>query len=224
MDGRIPRLWYLPKGWETVSELRPVTDYFKSSKLLQKATSWPDDCDWEKIEKSPYIFLSRSPFTFGHSQLVVPSPGDCEHSLFRLASKIIYCVISTFRSAFADQKLHESQAFVSLTEKTLTYGPYKKTLVLRASADEDSKKRYKVHLVPYFASHASLCKKRFQSLHAVKPDDDYPGGLLGWLGEREDDVDRWEANSTHKKNLDRIANENLRMPDLAQKLRELWPS
>ena len=132
-------------------------------------------------------------------------------------------MISTFRRAFEEQKLHESETFTSLAQKTLTYGPYNKTLVLRASADEDIKRAYKVHLVPYFASHASLCKKRFQSLHAVKPDDDDSGGLLGWMGVNEDDVDRWETDSIQKKKLDLIANQRLRMPDLAQKLREIWP-
>lgn len=224
MDGRIPRLWYLPEGWEAVSAPRPVADYFKSSVLLPNATSWPDVCGWEEIERSPHIFLSRSPLTFGHSQLVVPSPGDCEEDLFRLASQIIYCAISTFRDALADQKLHESEAFSALTEKTTTYGPYIKTLVLRGSADEKTKRAYKAHLVPYFASHASLCKKRYQYIHTVKPGCDDTGGLLGWLGEREDDVDRWEADSTHKKKLDQIANEHLGMTDLAQKLRELWPA
>ena len=222
MDARIPRLWYLPKGWEKPP--KDVAKYFKKS-ALQKVTAWPDVRNWRQIEKSPKIFLSRSPLTFGHSQLVVPSQDDCnEEDLFQLASKIIYCAIATFRNAFADQRLHEEEDFKSLAEKTLTYGSYRKTLVLRASAQEKSEKiskEYKVHLVPYFASHASLCKKRFLSLHAVKPEDDDTGGLLGWLGEREDDVDRWEADKTHREKLDRIAHKDLRMPDLAKKLRKL---
>ena len=113
--------------------------------------------DWNLIN-SPYIFLSRSPLTFGHSQLVVPSPDDCnEEDLFRLASKIIYYAIAAFRSAFGGEKpLHEDKAFESLAENTLTAGPYQKTLVLRASAQEKNEKiytEYKVHLVPYFKSH-----------------------------------------------------------------------
>jgi hypothetical protein len=95
-------------------------------------------------------------------------------------------------------------------------------LVLRSSAQEIVDKEYKVHLVPYFESHAELCKKRFQSLHTVP--NDQTGGLLGWLGGREDDVDRWEVDPNPTKPiLDQIANEHLKMTVLAQELRKLWP-
>ena len=103
----------------------------------------------------------------------------------------------------------------------ITRGSYEKTLVLRASAQETIGKEYKVHLVPFFASHAELCKKRFQSLHAAMPEQ--VGGLLGWLGMREDDVDKWEVDpNPAKPMLDVIANEYLRMADLAQEFREIW--
>lgn len=219
-DERFPRLWYLPNGELISPRANDAENVNKSA--LRRVTTWPNVQAWNENEfgKSPCIFLSRSPLTFGHSQLVVPLKHDCdEEHLFQLASIIISCAIATFRKAFADQRLHEKEDFKSLAEKTLTYGSYEKTLVLRASAQEKCEKspikyEYKVHLVPYFASHASLCKNRYRSLHASKPGDDETGGLLGWLGEREDDVDRWEADNTHKTNLDSIANGVLRCPTL----------
>ena len=227
MDGRLARVWYLPEGWNKVSAARPVEEYSENPALFQIATSWPDNRNdnWEQIKKTcPCIYLVRSPLTFGHSQLIIPSAGDCEQDLFRLASEIIYDVISVFTKSFGDKEkkpLHEDEAFKPLAENTHTYGLYKKTLVLRASAQENSSEEYKVHLVPYFESHELLCKKRFQSLHIVRPEE--TGGLLAWLGERENDADRWEVDSSPvKPQLDQIANENLRMIDLAKKLRKLW--
>lgn len=227
MDGRLARLWYLPKEWNDTSAAMQVGKYLNDPALLEIATSWPDQKDsWERISKTcPCIYLPRSPLTFGHSQLIIPHPGDCEQDLFRLASKIIYNVISTFSVVFGDKAnkpLHEDDTYKPLAENTYTHGSYRKTLVLRASAQENSREEYKVHLVPFFESHDSLCKKRFQSLHIVKPDQ--TGGLLDWIGARERDVDRWEVDASPvKPQLDQIANEKLRMIDLAKKFRKHWP-
>jgi hypothetical protein len=225
MDGRIARLWYLPEGWRKLSAPKSVAEYLNNPVTLQNTASWPDakKDKWEQIKRSPCIFLSRSPLTFGHSQLLIPSLGDCEQDLFRLAAEIVYNVISTFTTVFGNLKLlHEKEIFKPLAKNTLTRGSYNKTLVLRTSAQESNGKEYKVHLVPYFQSHAELCRKRFHSLHAVTPEQ--VGGLLGWLGEREDDVDKWEVDpNPTKPMLDLIANEHLRMADLAQELREIWP-
>ena len=225
MDGRLARLWYLPKGWNEVATARPVGKYFKDPALLQIATTWPDQKDsWEHISTTcPCIYLPRSPLTFGHSQLIIPHPGDCEQDLFRLSSEIIYNVISTFKRVFVDMKkpIHEEEIFKPLAENTHTLGHYKRTLILRVSAQEKSEKEYKVHLVPYFESHDSLCKKRFESLHIVTGGE--TGGLLGWLGERENDLDHWEADSTPvRPQLDQIANEHLKMIELAEELRKFW--
>jgi hypothetical protein len=227
IDQRIPRLWFVPNAWETISAPRTVTDYLESSALLQKTSTWPVDCPWERVNLSPHLFLSRSPLTFGHSQVVVPCREGSEDGLFRVASRIIRCAIQTFSTAFLDQKLHESEQFKTLAEATLTYGSYIKTLVLRASAEEKTKTdytEYKVHLVPYFSSHGALCKNRYLSLHAVEPKDNDTGGLLGWLGKREDEVDRWEAHKSHREELDPIANGRQRMPEFSQILREIYPS
>jgi hypothetical protein len=224
MDGRIARLWYLPEGWRNLSEPRKVADYLENPEVLKNTALWPDAKEdaWELIKNSPCVFFSRSPLTFGHSQLLIPSHGDCEPDLFRLASEIIYNVISTFSTIFGSPKLlHERRIFKPLAENTVTGGPYNKTLVLRASAQETNAE-YKIHLVPYFESHVELCRKRFHSLHAVTPER--TGGLLGWLGEREDDVDKWEVDpNLTQPMLDSIANEHLRMADLAQEFRDTWP-
>ena len=229
MNGRISRLWYLPKEWDKISTAKPVAEYLGKPEPLQIATSWPDDQthNWEQIEKTcPTICLSRSPLTFGHSQLIIPSPSDTEQDLFHLASKIIYNVILTFTSAFgntSNKPLHEDNAFEALAESTHTYGSYNKTLVIRASANEKSDPRqYKVHLIPYFTSHELLCRKRFQSVHTVK--DDRTGGLIGWLGERETIADKWEVcPSPIKPLLDVVANNYFGMINLAAKLRAIWP-
>jgi hypothetical protein len=225
VDGRIARLWYLPEGWRGLSAPKRVAAYLKDPAALHNTAFWPDSTkdEWKRIENSPYIFLSRSPLTFGHSQLVIPSPRDSEQNLFRLASEIIYSAISTFNSAFGKANLiHERDVFKPLAESTLTRGSYEKTLVLRASAREETKKEYKIHLVPYFTSHAELCRDRFHSRHKVTPDR--LGGLLGWLGMREDDVDKWEVDpNPTRPMLDVIANEYLKMTDLSLALRRIWP-
>jgi hypothetical protein len=225
MDGRVDRLWYLPRGWRDISKPRNVQDYLGGRSSLENSTLWPDSREqpdpWKTIRNSPCIFLSRSPLTFGHSQLLIPYDGDSEQDLFRLASEIICKAISTFSAMFSDDKPpHQEEIFEPLAKMTLTGGHYVRTLVLRASANESSNE-YKVHLVPYFKSHKELCRKRFHSLHTVTPDKE--GGLLGWIGEREDIVDKWEVDPNPvQSTLDHIANEHLKMSELAKRLHVSW--
>jgi hypothetical protein len=202
-DGRILRLWYLQNIWE-------------------KATDWGkvELAKWKKIEQSPYVFLSRAPLTFGHSQLVIRSPNGTkqnEEDFFCLASKIIERTIIAFKDAFKVQKLHECGNFNALAVITRTRGKYIKTLVLRASASEDICEEYKIHLVPYFKSHEDECGKRFRTLHGITSEK--KGGLLGWLGERENEVDKLLELGPLKEKLDKFANEDLKMAELAKKLR-----
>jgi hypothetical protein len=74
----------------------------------------------------------------------------------------------------------------ALSDYTKTKGKYKKTLVLKTSADEE-KNEYKVHLVPYFQSHLDSTTLLYQHVHSAEKGK--TGGLLCWLGERERRVD-----------------------------------
>lgn len=75
--------------------------------------------------------------------------------------------------------------------------------------------------MPYFKSHESDCTKRFKALHPCSQSE--RGGLLGWLGERENEVDIWEVDRTYwKDKLDSIANYDLKMCKLAKRLHEIW--
>lgn len=229
MDERTQRLWYLPSIWKELSKLSTLAEL--QSRLEEHkwanitVTDWDEmkNNDWKEIEKAPYIFLSRAPLTFGHSQLVIKSPqgnNQNEEHFFCLASKLVERVIGVFRKAFVEQKIHEDRNFIDLAKLTGTEGSYIKTLILRASAREDSCREYKIHLVPYFKSHAMACQKRYTGLHIVNPNDE--GGLLGWLGERETIVDNWQLKDDNpfNKDLDKIANDNLKMIEIANKLRD----
>jgi hypothetical protein len=71
-----------------------------------------------------------------------------------------------------------------LAQYTVTLGQYVKTLVLKASANENQEE-YKVHLVPCFSSHIEAANNLYQE-RFEKPE----GGLLFWIGQCEDRVDR----------------------------------
>jgi hypothetical protein len=228
-DGRVYRLWYLPYQWSNIkSKLGDVTDwsiYVCGGKNAANLASIHEQ-SWDDLHKFPYIFLSRSPLTFGHSQLVIPAPpGSSERipeaKYFEWASHIIREAIATFTTVFKDHRVL-LKTFENLANLTQTKGKYIKTLILKASADEKIEEVYKVHLVPYFKSHDTKCKWRFCSKHGILPGR--KGGLLGWLGEREDEVDKWEAEPTPLKcKLDDIANDDLKMQKLATTLWERWP-
>jgi hypothetical protein len=145
--------------------------------------------------QKPCVYLVRAPLTFGHSQLLVPRNGFGEAESFKVAADFIARGIGTFERAFGSKKVRTTR-WRTLAEYTLTDGKYLKTIVLRVSADED-KTMMKFHLVPYFESHARLCLDRFHRrtrFQTKKPgaadpsklSDLRPGGLIGWLGDRED--------------------------------------
>jgi len=195
---------------------------------------WKDICirDYKAdIETNvPHIFLSRSPLTFGHSQLVIPSmPGSIpekltsEASFFEIASVIIVRALQTYQQLFCskDGPIHEEDTFKRLAESTYSYGNYLKTLVLRVSAVENAGEQYKVHLVPFLKSHDTECLKRFRAHHKARPDK--KGGLIGWLGDRETEVDKWEQewcwpDVSH----DDIADKVWNLPQLASQLNKKW--
>lgn len=173
-----------------------------------------------------YIFLVRAPLTFGHSQIVMKflSIGlQNEADLFEMIAPTIKGAISVFEQVLGSEWLHRSPEFAALAELTRTHKHYLKTLVLRSSAKENRDGEYKVHLVPYFDSHAEQCQERYRAIHHL---DCGTGGLLGWLGERETEVDRWQIPSENPwgVKLDEIANVDLNMKAFARRLAEAWPS
>lgn len=206
-DSRIPRLWYLP-----------------NTSKKGKGIDWEkiQQTGWDNIKQTPHVLLVRAPLTFGHSQLVIPSPNrtiKTEKDFFRMASGIVEIAINTFEKAFKAQEIHESENFSSLAFITKTKGKYIKTLILRASASENVCEEYKIHLVPYFQSHEDDCVKRFRALHGSETEG--KGGLLGWIGEKESEVDKLFELSPLKKYLDKFADEALKIGDLAESLRIL---
>lgn len=129
-------------------------------------------------ENSAYAFLVHAPIAFGHSQLKVSiACGIHEEDAFSLAAKHIAICIGRFRSAFMSLDLKE---WGPLAQYTGTSGHYVKTLVLKASANEEQGE-YKVHLVPCFSSHIEAANELFRARFHQGDS----GGLLYWIGERE---------------------------------------
>ena len=163
------------------------------------------------------IFLVDAPLTFAHSQLAmkfseVTRPN--EPTCFQISAQIIQKALFTFNQALDSNTINH---FKELAEFTCTKKNYIKTLVLRASAQEDSRD-YKIHLVPYFESHAKACQERFVNIHGVNK----TGGLLGWLGDRETKVDIWKKKN--KNSLTDTITNIWRLPELAEILAMAWPS
>lgn len=182
--------------------------------------------DTKSCSTLSYIFLVRAPLTFGHSQIVTKflSVGQqCEADLFEMVAPTIKGAICVFEKVLGSEWLHKSPEFAELAALTRTHKRYIKTLVLRSSAKENREGEYKVHLVPYFDSHAEECQERYRTIHHL---DSGTGGLLGWLGERETEVDRWQIQSETPWaiKLDEIANIDLNMKAFARRLAEAWPS
>jgi hypothetical protein len=165
------------------------------------------------------IYLVNAPLTFGHSQLIASFSGDpnsphCDETTrFSLIVPYIGMALKTFQQAFGTTMIHRRIDFAPLAKLTMTDGDYIKTLILRASANE-KKTEYKVHLVPYFTSHASACKNRFTAIHSVNPEK--TGGLLGWLGMRETIADSWliDGDNPFKERLDDVVEKVLGLPCL----------
>ncbi len=226
-DARIGRLWYLHNSydqdatrgdWDSVCSEGGIT-----------GQDWNRVSNWDSVKKVPYIFFSRAPLTFAHSQLVIPAPPGQKNSgqideakFFKWAACLIKRAIITFSKALYDKRVHTDGKYKGLAEVTRTEGNYLKTLIVRASASEKIGLEYKVHLVPYFESHRNECAERFKARHRIPAHSVREGGLLGWLGERENQVDEWEVNSLWKFKLDEIANNDLGMVELAKCFRSLW--
>jgi hypothetical protein len=129
-----------------------------------------------------FAFLVDTPFTFGHSQLVMKIHKWAEEEdNFAKASIHATNCIKTLRTKLYNQWMK----WPKLAEYTNTSGSYVKTLVLRVSADE-AVNTYKIHLVPYFASHSNDTEELYRKNQKKKKGT---GGLVNWLGERERKVD-----------------------------------
>jgi hypothetical protein len=228
IDTRPRRTWFLKKEgiskyWTSASEMPP-----QRYESIQSEIKNENDNDYEIVTR---IILSHTPLTFGHSQLIMKFLGDKrrlkESDRFEQVTEIIKNAILVFEQVLGEEKIHiKGTKFSHLSEITHTSGEYIKTLILRSSAEEHNDEEYaeyKVHLVPYFNSHAANCKSRYLTLHFLSTDK--TGGLLGWLGERETEVDRWQ-NPPHPwaNILNKIACEDWKMDEFARFLCEKWPS
>lgn len=197
-DNRLDRLWY-------------VKDKPKSL--------WTD---WSQISSYPHIFLTNAPLSFGHSQLIIPSKHkNDEATLFQSASEIIVGVLRVCQNIFGKQKIQSKQKYEALAANTYSYGKFIKTLVLRTSANEKHGRELKIHFVPYFESNQTECHKRFHSLHTTGPDN--KGGLIGWLGERETQMDKWLVDGfPGPVSLDKIGRDVWKLPELAKQFHQTW--
>jgi hypothetical protein len=233
-DNQSCRVWAFPKD-----EWKQIKSSLAKNKMIPDSKKWQNE-KWENVagkdykadvkEKVPHIYLTRAPLTFGQSQLVIPFPSFKnekevipESYFFQIASLMIIGAYKAFEKVFKKKNpIHEWPMFKRLAESTYSYGEYIKTLVIRASADEEVGRQYKIHLAPYFQSHAAECLKRYRSLHKVCPSD--RGGLIGWLGNKETEVEKWEVEWRWPEfSLDDVARDIWRLPDLAQQLSRVWP-
>ena len=131
------------------------------------------------------VMIVEAPLTFGHSQLILKSNKNLfEEDMFINASNSIKKCINIMRNKLPTAV--KNNTWKELCAYTKTTGGYKKTILLKVSADE-KKEEYKVHLVPYFESHLESTTQLFHLDHHV--DKNRTGGLLGWLGKQERRVD-----------------------------------
>lgn len=161
-----------------------------------------------------YAFLVDAPITFGHSQLVLFTDESMEEQdCFTIAARHIANCIAALRTtipgALADTR------WTALAEYTGTSDECLKTLVLKVSADED-RDVYKIHLVPYFESHFDATNELYRE-NMELTDEEAKGGLLHWIGEREQTVDRdMLAGRKDSVVIARIA--SFRLPELKERL------
>jgi len=157
-----------------------------------------------------FAFLVKEPLTFGHAQLIVAvDRKQLEEDSFRITAVHIGNCIRAFRELFTNPVLEQWPEY---REYTLTSGKHIKTLVMRASANEELGE-YKVHLVPYFQSHLDETKRLYRE--NLKTVDGKGGGLLYWVGKRERLVDRDSAKD--KDSHDELVT-SFSLPKLAQML------
>ena len=211
------RIWFWQEGGAWSSESFAASERYKE---IQQKLNHGIKKDIKFCSPVSYIFLVHTPYTFGHSQLAMEFPFEGhpnESARFTLAASIIQKALSVFKDELNEKTIEK---FSDLAKLTLTEGSYIKTLILRTSADEDINTKYKVHLVPYFDSHASACQKRYCAIHRVSPNE--TGGLVGWLGETETKVEKWGlmSETPWACMLGEIANTKLKMPELAKQLAE----
>ncbi len=195
--------------------------YSKKKQYSERHCWLKDNNTWE--EADVFVCLCRAPLTFGHSQLIVDvSENSSDDEMFDKAVLYIRAAVKTFESTFDKSAAHEDASWSDLARWTETSGKYLKTLILRSSASEQhpcagSYSLLKVHLVPYFKSHEDACYDRFQGRHTVPPHK--RGGLLGWLGVREDKVDKLEVDWPCEIDKNKCAKEFFRLDKLAEKLK-----
>jgi len=134
--------------------------------------------------------------------------------VFAYIGKHIDAIIAAMKQCFTLDCL---QDFEQLSRVTQSGGQLIKVLVLRSSASEKPDEELKIHLVPYFESHHWACQLRFAERHRLLPGDKL-GGLLGWIGEREDRVDTWEVDYTNEAKRNDWVAEKLRLDELGAKL------
>jgi hypothetical protein len=136
---------------------------------------------------SAFAFLVDAPYTLGHSQLVLKilKPIQEEHIFAKASIHAAKC-IETLSTKLRSKLTLQRKEWRQLAIYTETSGCYEKTLVLRVSADEEAD-TYKVHLVPYFASHLEATGRLYRGTH--NKEKGRTGGLLHWLGQREVLVD-----------------------------------
>ncbi len=218
----LDRIWYLPVSYKDNLIKENWNSIYSEGAIPSQR--W-DKIDWEIAERGPYIFLSRAPITFAHSILVVPRPHQSksvdEATFFRWSAYLIERALYIFNIAFGVKKIHTSADYRILAEKTLSNGEYIKTLILKANANEDLNTIYKVHLLPYFKSHDIDCQQRFLALHRSVDLGEQKGGLLGWIGQREDQVDKYEVEDFLRTNPDEEISD-LATKELALNLRSLY--
>lgn len=161
-----------------------------------------------------YAFLVDAPHTFGHSQLVVTvRSSDKEDNAFSKAAPHIAACIKILRTRLPAPSGRKWRALARYTRSS---GPYKKTLVLRVSANEKGNE-YKIHLVPYFKSHSDVTNRLYRVTHDKGPRS--KGGLLHWLGQREVILD-YDMRDGRKNKVVRTRIKSFRLQELGSKIRE----
>jgi hypothetical protein len=107
-----------------------------------------------------------------------------EEDMFKATIELIVKCIRVFRTELPNAI--ENNEWEVLKKYTNTSGKYKKTLILKTSANEQCCE-YKIHLIPFFESHLCDTKRLFHNGRQL--DETKIGGLLGWLGHQERLVD-----------------------------------
>lgn len=167
------------------------------------------------LARNAYAYLVDAPITLGHSQLVMRCKrSQQEQDRFNTAAEHAAKCIGVLHEMLSKMVFARQ---TSLARYTGTSGKYVKTLVLKASVKEQMNE-YKIHLVPYFSSHLRLTNRLHAAIQELKPPAS--GGLLHWLGEREQIVDYdMREGRNHRTVKKRVASFHLQQ--MASQLRSL---